>query len=217
MKYPIIGTYRLQDPLRVLQEAIRVGYRHIDTAELYQNEEVVGRVLSDHPDVEVTTKIWTYGPGKVRQRVDHLSRIDYLLLHRPTPSYLEDYEDMLRTIKDAELPVRQVGVSNFNADQLERILTAGLPVAVNQIELHPWNCQEETLRYCRAHDIQVTAHTIMGQKTLPPRPLIHWSRQRALPIIGTANHLTEDYTYCTEPLETYIYQLPSWRRYTRYK
>lgn len=204
MKTPIIGTYRMRDPVTVLSAALRLGYRHIDTAELYRNETSVKEVLDREkiPGVEVTTKVWKYSKESVRRRCDIFERIDYLLLHRPTETYLEDYENLTRQISDEELPIRKCGVSNFDSSKLDKLLEANLEVSVNQIELHPWNPQHETLEFCRQHKIPVTAHTVMGiRENLTPQQLINWAQQFSVPIIGTSNlsHLEENYRYLLNP------------------
>jgi len=205
MKMPIIGTYRMRDPVTVLTAALRLGYRHIDTAELYRNEVIVKEVLDREKitGVEVTTKVWNYSKESVRKRCDILGRIDYLLLHRPTQTYLDDYENLTRQISDEELPIGKCGVSNYDSQKLDRLLEAGLDISVNQIELHPWNPQHETLEFCRRNNISVTAHTVMGiRENLTPQQLINWAQQFATPIIGTSNlsHLEEDYRYLLNPI-----------------
>lgn len=205
MNGPIIGTYRMRDPVTILTAALKLGYRHIDTAELYRNEVSVKEVLDREkiPEVEVTTKVWKYSKESVRSRCDIFEKIDYLLLHRPTGTYLEDYENLTRQISDEELPIRKCGVSNFNSQKLDKLLGIGLEISVNQIELHPWNPQHETLEFCRQHNIPVTAHTVMGiRENLTPKQLINWAQQFATPIIGTSNlsHLEENYRYLINPI-----------------
>jgi len=167
------GTYLIPDDqaASVVDEAIRAGYRHIDTAEIYQNEAGVGdgirrasqREGLSRRDLFVTTKLW---PGNaawgqttkttettIESLDDSLSRlgldyVDLYLIHAPF-----DYEARLAqwrglVMLKEQKKARAIGVSNFNVRHLEELAAAGLPVPqANQIELHPWSQKPELVRY----------------------------------------------------------------------
>lgn len=152
-------------------EALRVGYRHVDTARLYNNETGVGRALVEsgvpREDVFVTSKLW---PSDFR-RADALASfdetmerlglevLDLFLLHWPFPAqgnYVEAWEALLELRGTGR--VRAVGVSNFQIEHLEAAQTAtGEWPAINQIELHPYLQQRELRAFNEAHDIVTEA------------------------------------------------------------
>jgi len=140
------------DARTAVAEALRAGYRSIDTAAIYENEEGVGAGLIDaglpRGDVFVTTKIWNkdQGTDSTKQALEKslgrlkLDFVDLLLIHWPSPKqdkYLETWRAMI-ALKDQGL-VRSIGVSNFNPPHLQRLIdeTSVTPV-LNQIELHPY-------------------------------------------------------------------------------
>ncbi|HWE59739.1 MAG TPA: aldo/keto reductase [Solirubrobacteraceae bacterium] len=153
----------------VVAEALRVGYRHIDTAQLYGNEQGVGEAVLNsglaREEVFVTTKCRNdaHGhAGAVRELENSLERlgldqVDLYLIHWPQPSlnlYVETWEGLIEA-RERGL-TRSIGVSNFHAPHLERIISAtGVAPAVNQIELHPRLTQEPLVAANRALGIQV--------------------------------------------------------------
>ena len=141
-----------EDARNAVREALRAGYRAIDTAAIYENEEGVGAGLIDaglpRSDVFVTTKIWNKDQGAETAKqalAKSLSRlkldyVDLLLIHWPSPKqgkYLDTWRAMIE-MKNEGL-VRSIGVSNFNPPHLQRLIdeTSVTPV-LNQIELHPY-------------------------------------------------------------------------------
>lgn len=142
---------------RLCGTALQVGYRHIDTARLYGNEEAVGQAVRDSglavDDVFVTTKIWNDDQGydearaafaESSQRLD-LGTIDLVLIHWPKPA-ADKYLDTWRALIDLqqEGQVRSIGVSNFHESHLRRIIDeTGVTPVVNQIECHPYLQQRE--------------------------------------------------------------------------
>jgi len=147
--------------------ALDLGYRHIDTAPFYGNEEAVGRGVASHPvereQVFLTTKVWNddiaAGPDATRASIEaSLARlgvdtIDLLLLHWPVPGY----QGAWRVLEDAYArgKTRAIGVSNFQIPQLEDLVAqATIAPMVNQVEFHPYLVQPDLLRFCRTHHIQ---------------------------------------------------------------
>src|SRR2546423_834330 len=164
--------------------ALEAGYRHIDTAAAYRNEEPVGAALaaSDIPREElfVTTKVWNSEQGRdatlrsfeasmARLQLDYL---DLFLIHWPAPR-LGLYEETWLTLVDLydEGRVRSIGVSNFEPEHLERLaLMSDVVPAVNQIELHPYLQQERLRNVDRERGIVTEAWSPMAQGTVLKDP-----------------------------------------------
>jgi 2,5-diketo-D-gluconate reductase A len=140
---------------RIVRTAVDLGYRLIDTASMYRNEDGVGKALLGRSDVFVTTKLGNSDHGfdealrAFEASVRRLSRdrLDLYLIHWPRPRvnrYVESWKAFIRLQKEGR--VRSIGVSNFNRGHLERIIgETGVTPAVNQIELHP-RFQQKALR-----------------------------------------------------------------------
>ena len=146
------GTYKLSDAEAesAVSEALRVGYRHIDTASMYGNERGIGRALAasgiSRDQVFVTTKLWNdmHAPGPARIAINAslerlgLDAIDLYLIHWPaTVAYGDSYIrawDALQEFRSEGL-VRSIGVCNFNPEHLDRL--RGAVPSVDQVELHP--------------------------------------------------------------------------------
>jgi len=155
----------------VVRQAVAAGYRHVDTAAMYRNEDGVGEALKDHPDVFVTTKLGNadHGYDNALRAFDASARrlkrapIDLYLIHWPRPRvglYVETWKAFVRLREEGR--VRSIGVSNFNRDHLERIVgETGVTPSVNQIELHP-RFQQQALR---------AFHNEIGVKTESWSPL----------------------------------------------
>ncbi|NYI02754.1 aldo/keto reductase [Cupriavidus plantarum] len=189
-KIPFIGfgTYLIpsDEAAAAVRTAIDVGYRHIDTAEFYHNEESVGEgiraALKDislsREDIFVTTKLWPGNPewdmpAKTQEQTLVAARaslarlgldyVDLYLIHSPHggAERLGQWKALLelRNSKKA----RAIGVSNYNIAHLEEIRNAGLPMPdANQIELHPWSQKTELIAYMRAHQIAPIAYSSLA-------------------------------------------------------
>jgi 2,5-diketo-D-gluconate reductase A len=146
---------------QVVKMAVDEGYRAIDTASMYRNEEGVGNALDGRNDVFITTKLGNSDHGfdetlrafEDSARKLRRSPLDLYLIHWPRPRvnrYVESWKAFVRLKQEGR--VRSIGVSNFNRDHLERIIgETGVTPAVNQIELHP-AFQQRPLR--ELHDAQ---------------------------------------------------------------
>lgn len=173
-RIPILGfgTWELRDVARVVEQALKLGYRHIDTAQVYDTERDVGdglrasRVPRD--EVFITTKVWTthFAPNDLERSVkDSLSKlrmndVDLLLLHWPNPQVpLSETLGALAHAKQLGL-TRHIGVSNFTVALIE---AAGdicaEPLVCDQVEYHPYLDQEKVLRSCRERDIALVAYS----------------------------------------------------------
>jgi 2,5-diketo-D-gluconate reductase A len=155
------GVWQVPDEevQQAVETALQVGYRHIDTARIYGNEEGVGRAIAacglPRDELFVTTKVWNDDQGREATRAAFdrsmerlgLDVLDLYLIHWPTPAfdtYVETWE-ALREIRD-EGRIRAIGVCNFGAEHLRRLHSeTGEWPAINQVELHPY-LQQEALR-----------------------------------------------------------------------
>ncbi|CCL98370.1 uncharacterized protein FIBRA_00365 [Fibroporia radiculosa] len=166
-----LGVFKSNDTLSASLAALAHGYRHIDSARMYANEDLVGQAVREsgvpRGEVFITTKIHQeHGYESTLRAVDSsLQRlafdyIDLYLIHSPLSGRerrLETWRALL-TARD-EGKVRTVGVSNYGVKHLEEIREMGLETpAVNQIELHPFCQQKPIVDYCRKHGIVVQAY-----------------------------------------------------------
>jgi 2,5-diketo-D-gluconate reductase A len=151
-----LGVFRVpsEDTARVVTDALEVGYRHVDTAQMYGNEEGVGKAIAasglPREELYVTTKLDNgfHRPVDARRAFDDsqarlgLDRVDLFLIHWPLPmhydgDFVSTWQALLE-LKEKGLAA-SVGVSNFQPDHLERIVTeTGVAPAVNQVECHPF-------------------------------------------------------------------------------
>lgn len=172
---PIIGlgTWELRgrDCARLVQQAIHLGYRHIDTAQMYANEEEVGegvRASGKRSEVMVTTKVahTQMAPQDVERSVKEslrklrIDEIDLLIIHWPNDRVpLAETLGAMARMKQAGL-VKQLGVSNFTVKLLDEAVKAtDEPLVCNQIEYHPFLDQSKVIEACRKHDIAVVAYS----------------------------------------------------------
>lgn len=192
-----LGTWDLRGRtcVRMVDEALRLGYRHVDTAEMYGNESEVGEGLRasgvKRSDVFVTTKVWPshFAPRDLEKSAKQslaklrLSEVDLLLLHWPNPDIpLADTLGALCKVKQAGL-TRHIGVSNFTVALLaEAVRLSSEPIVCNQIEVHPFLDQSKVIAACRAQGIAVVAYSPIARGRVKGNPL--------LTRIGQAHHKT---------------------------
>jgi diketogulonate reductase-like aldo/keto reductase len=171
-----IGTWRLDG--ETVKESVRTaldaGYTHVDTAEGYRNEREIGEVLADYDRDELflTSKVLpkhlTYDSliEACEASLDRLGTeyLDLYLIHWPNPAVsLRESLSAMATLQDRGL-VRNVGVSNFSAYQLSCAHhVSDVPIAVNQIEFHPWFQRPALVDYCRETDTVVEAAAPLGR------------------------------------------------------
>lgn len=164
-----------------VSDALELGYRHIDTAAIYKNEEGVGAAIAKsgipREDLFVTTKLWNDRQAgdapkdAIRESLDKLGLgyVDLYLTHWPTPAkdtYSNAWERLIE-IRDAGL-ARSIGVSNHLPEHLERIVKdTGVVPAVNQIELHPAYQQADVLDWAAAHGTEIESWGPLGQGKYP--------------------------------------------------
>jgi diketogulonate reductase-like aldo/keto reductase len=175
-KIPLLGlgTWELNGRAcaRVVEQALRLGYRHIDTAELYENEREVGDGLRAsgvrRSDVFVTTKVWPshFAPRQLERAAREsvarlrLTEVDLLLLHWPNPQIpLTETMGALCKVKRDGL-ARHIGISNFTVALIEEALrTASEPLVCDQVECHPFLDQSKVIAACHAHGMAVVAYS----------------------------------------------------------
>ena len=165
------------DAERAVSEALEIGYRHIDTAAVYRNEEGVGAAIAKsgipRDDLFITTKLWNdrHDGDEPDRAIEEsltklaLDHVDLYLVHWPTPkadNYVHAWQKVVE-IRDRGL-ARSAGVSNFLVPHLERIVAeTGAVPSVDQIELHPRYQQREVQSWAAAHDVKIEAWGPLGQ------------------------------------------------------
>jgi 2,5-diketo-D-gluconate reductase B len=176
-----LGTFRLKgDECReAVERALSLGYRHVDTAEMYGNETEVGAAIAGarlpRDDIHLTTKVWWehLTPDGIRAALDtsltklQTDHVDLYMIHWPTPTM--DLPAALATLVQLQEEglVRSIGVCNFPVALLKQAVEEiGAPVAVNQIEYHVLLGQSAVVDYARAHDVAVTAYCPIAQGKL---------------------------------------------------
>ncbi len=183
-----LGTYLVEpeDTERTVLEAFEVGYRHIDTARIYNNETEVGRAVAAsglaREDIYVTTKLWNSDQGAALAAFDAslerlgLDQVDLYLVHWPIPQVgtaLGAWRELIGIAESGR--ARSIGVSNFEVEHLQQLIDeTGVVPAVNQIELHPLNQRRELRAFCAEHNIAIEAWgpLTMGRSDLLVRPAL---------------------------------------------
>ncbi len=175
------GTFQVppEDTAKTVTSALEVGYRHIDTAQMYGNEAGVGEAIASSSlsrgDLYVTTKLnnSNHRPEDVKRSFAEslaalgLDHVDLFLIHWPLPTrYDGDYVSTWKAMAELanEGSARSVGVSNFNTDHLERIISeTGVVPAVNQIECHPYFTNDAVREASLGHGVHVEAWSPIAQ------------------------------------------------------
>lgn len=173
VKMPLLGfgTFKVEDgqqTIEVVKKALEIGYRHIDTAAIYRNEEGVGQAIIEsgipREEIFLTSKVWNSDQGydstlKAFETSLHKLQTDYLdlyLIHWPQNLNRETWRALEKLYADGH--IRAIGVSNFKEHHLEDLLAvANVVPAVNQVEYHPQLMQKSLQEYCNKHKIQLEA------------------------------------------------------------
>lgn len=176
-----LGVYQTppgESTLRAVRYALKIGYRHIDTAWLYGNEGDVGRAILEsgieREEIFITTKVWNSDQG-YRSTLAACERsllrlglpyVDLYLIHWPVEGQSNDtWKAMIQLLKEGK--TRAIGVSNYEIFHLQEILeNFDVLPSVNQIEFHPFLYQEKLLEFCKINNIQLAAYSPLtrGQK-----------------------------------------------------
>lgn len=189
LKIPQIGfgVFKVENETEApaaVEEALRVGYRHIDTAAIYKNEEGVAKGIAAsgvaREDIFLTSKVWNddIRAGRTKEAfqasLDRL-KTDYLdlyLLHWPVEGIVEAWRTLIELYEEGK--IKSIGVSNFKEHHLDQLKDAGLMVPmVNQIELHPQLPQQDFVDYLGDKDIQVEAWSPLMQGKFMDIDLFH--------------------------------------------
>jgi len=177
-----------QEAYQGVRAALDAGYRHIDTAEGYNNEEFVGQAIADSPvareDIFITTKVApeSFAPGQIRGHVEtslkklQVSEVNLLLLHYPSinDEYdIEDYMAQFAAVYDAGL-TRNIGVSNFTIRYIDRALEllGDRPIRTNQVEIHPFMANTPIVAHCAAKGIPMTAYSPLARGQVADDPVL---------------------------------------------
>jgi methylglyoxal/glyoxal reductase len=184
-----LGVFKVEDGAEVVSSvkaALEVGYRSIDTAAIYGNEEGVGKAIAEstvpREDLFITTKVWNSNHGyeatlaafDVSMEKLGLDYLDLYLIHWPLPSqgkFVETWKALEKLYKDGR--VRAIGVSNFKVHHLEEIIAnCEIIPMVNQVEYHPRFNQRELHDFCKKHGIQLEAWSPLMQGGLLEEPAL---------------------------------------------
>ncbi|WP_113260094.1 aldo/keto reductase [Agrobacterium cavarae] len=176
------GTFRMpeEDVHRILPQALKLGFRHVDTAQVYKNEAAVGDAIAksgvSRGDIFLTTKVWVdqYKHDDFIRSVDEsltklkTDYVDLLLLHWPKSDVpLAERIGALNELHKAG-KVRNIGISNFNVALMdESVRLSDAPIANNQIEYHPYLDQTKVIEAARKHGISITAYYLMADGKVP--------------------------------------------------
>ena len=188
-----LGTYNMdsKESEFMTYEAIKYGYRHIDTAAVYKNEDGVSRALErifnetqlKREDIFITTKLWPGGLIKLDRVRDYkdtlksfekslmrlnLEYIDLYLIHSPhgKSKRIEQWKSLMNLKESGK--VKYIGVSNWGINHINELKENNLPLPdANQIEIHPWSQKPELVKYLRENDIDIIAYSSLV-------PLLSW-------------------------------------------
>lgn len=179
------GTFKIsdQDVQPAVELALAIGYRHIDTAVYYQNEEGVGRAIKasglSRQEVFITSKLWTddftyeKASQSIEQSLERL-QVDYLdlyLLHWPKPNGNEAWQALEEAYRQKK--VRAIGVSNYTSQYLDDLLrTATIKPVLNQVERHPHLQQKELNAYCQSQSVAIEAWSPLKRGKIVDDPVL---------------------------------------------
>lgn len=182
MSVPILGlgTFRLNDDVVIssVKNALELGYRAIDTAQIYENEAAIGQVIEEsavpRDDIYITTKIWTENLSKeklipslkeslAKLRTDY---VDLTLIHWPSPNNAISVKETMEALLEAKKMglTREIGVSNFTIDLMQQAIDAvGIEhIATNQIELSPYLQNRRVADWAKEHGVHITSYMTLA-------------------------------------------------------
>lgn len=169
-----LGTWLLKDKCYdSLLIALKAGYRHIDTAEIYLNDESIAKAIEEsgipREELYITTKVWftNYKRDKVRKSVEkslrqmNLEYLDLVLLHKNVGNYKEAWKELVELKKEGK--IKSIGVSSFKEKDLKKILNMGSVIpAVNQIECHPFCQRKDLIKFMDENGIKTEVWSPLG-------------------------------------------------------
>jgi len=185
-----LGTYRLtgENAITSVSTGLELGYRHIDTAQLYDNEAEVGTAIATsgvaRDDIFVTTKVWIDKLNRnalissLKESLDKLklSQVDLVLVHWPSPDNAVPVQEYMEAIAEAKSQglTKLIGVSNFTNAILQQaidVVGAG-EIATNQIEVHPYLQNRKAIEFARSQGIHITAYMPLAVGKVMDDPLL---------------------------------------------
>jgi diketogulonate reductase-like aldo/keto reductase len=210
-----LGVWQIPDgpqTVNAVRWALELGYRHVDTAQAYGNEESVGQALREsgiaREDVFVTTKFYPANDDPVAAAEESLRRlgldyVDLYIIHWPQGGATWAWPGM-ETARERGY-ARAIGVSNFSAEELDELLAvANVPPAANQVQFNPYVYRRALLEKCRQNDIVLEAYSPLGtgqhlaSETVyqvaerlgrtPAQVLLRWCIEREIPVIPKSTH-----------------------------
>ena len=227
-----LGTYKLKDLqcVQIVSEGLKLGYRLIDTAQLYKNHNQIAQAIElsgiSREEIFIQSKIHNSNIKKLKiaESIGEIKKeletdyIDLILLHNPVTNYNKAWEELVRC--QNHLNIKYIGVSNFNIDHLNKIIgQTGCIPWLNQIELNLFNQQDELVKYNRENNIITQSHTTLTKKAKLDDPeLINWAKQielstpklmykfvldqqiGILPRTSNQTHLYENYNLVNSPV-----------------
>jgi diketogulonate reductase-like aldo/keto reductase len=183
-----LGTWRLsgEETAKVVKMALQIGYNHIDTAEMYGNEEEIGDALKDfdRSKIFITSKVWyenlhyhdLISSCQTSLKKLGTNYLDLYLIHWPNPAI--DMKESFQALQKLyeEKKVKAIGVSNFTIKNLKKALeicqSLSLPLSINQVEFHPFLFQESLLNFCRENNVYLTAYRPIAKGMVNDDPII---------------------------------------------
>jgi diketogulonate reductase-like aldo/keto reductase len=223
-----IGTYKLKDDncYNIIKKGLNMGYRLIDTAELYDNHKSISQAINDseidRSQIWITTKIHNRDQRhlKISEAIDKIKKdlnidyIDLVLLHSPQKTYRDAYKELISC--KSQFNICNIGVSNFKIDELDKIISdTNITPFLNQIEINPFNQRIELRKYCSDKNINVQAYSslvcgnslnhpdLLNDYYTPVESLLNWARfynLRPIPTMHTEEHLLENYNILSSEL-----------------
>lgn len=172
-----LGTWQNTDPeqcRKSVENALNIGYRHIDTAQAYRNEESVGEGIEaskvDRDEIFLASKVWTsnLSPEKVISSTEEsleklgVDQVDLMYIHWPAEDYrAKETLEAFQELKERGL-IKNIGVSNFEVTHLDEALEHA-DVYANQVEMHPLLPQEELLQACKENGVEFVAYSPLAR------------------------------------------------------
>lgn len=218
-----LGTYKLtgSECRKVVEMALDIGYRHIDTAISYENHSEIGKGIKgfERGELFITSKFFLDQAGSVDEICNRVLKelktdyLDLMLIHwpdlsKPMDKILEDLKKVVETGK-----IRSYGVSNFTQHHLQDMYDAGLKIPYNQVEFHPYLYQKQLLEFCLKNGTQLVSYRPLGKGELvkefvfaeigdkygktPAQVILRWVIQQGIPVIPKASgekHLRENFS-----------------------
>lgn len=192
MNLPVfgLGTFRLKDQVVIdsVRNGLELGYRVIDTAQIYGNEAQVGQAIADsgvaRDELFITTKIWVDNLSKdklipsLRESLDKLrtDRVDLTLIHWPSPGDAVSVREFMTALAKAQTQglTRAIGVSNFNIDLMQRAIdvVGADAIATNQVELHPYLQNRTLAEFAKRQGIALTSYMTLAYGKVLSDPVI---------------------------------------------